>query len=263
MTLQRDWEPSAYARFHDLRLRPALDLLAQVGPLPGEGGVIDLGCGAGVVAPALSALCPGRPLTGVDRSPAMLEEAEATGCYTRLVQADIGAWRPDAPAALIFANAVLNWVPDHDRVLPDLARCLLPGGVLAVQCPSQQEAPSHALLRQLSSALFPDLFDWSGWRDEVLDLAGYDSILAPLGQAVLWETTYAQSLGATAEGHPVRHFTASTAGRRILDRLDPAASQQFLSAYDAALEAAYPRRADGSVLFPFRRTFLVLRRPEA
>lgn len=41
-----DWDPQSYARFGDLRLRPALDLLARVGALP-EGDVIDLGCGNG------------------------------------------------------------------------------------------------------------------------------------------------------------------------------------------------------------------------
>ena len=37
-----DWNPEAYARFRGLRLRPALDLLAQVGDLP-LGDVVDLG----------------------------------------------------------------------------------------------------------------------------------------------------------------------------------------------------------------------------
>ena len=49
-----DWSPETYARFRGLRLRPALDLLAQVGDLP-PGDVIDLGCGDGAVAGALAA----------------------------------------------------------------------------------------------------------------------------------------------------------------------------------------------------------------
>ena len=49
-----DWDPERYGAFRDLRLRPALDLLAQVGEVP-EGEVIDLGCGDGAVGPALAA----------------------------------------------------------------------------------------------------------------------------------------------------------------------------------------------------------------
>ena len=41
MTAKADWSPETYARFHDLRLRPALDLLAQVGALP-AGDAVDL-----------------------------------------------------------------------------------------------------------------------------------------------------------------------------------------------------------------------------
>ena len=48
-----DWDPEAYARFRDLRLRPALDLLARVPQLP-AGDVVDLGCGAGAAGPALA-----------------------------------------------------------------------------------------------------------------------------------------------------------------------------------------------------------------
>ncbi len=259
--LRADWDAGLYARFGGLRLRPALDLLAQVPLLP-PGDVVDLGCGAGAVGPALGLRFPDRTLQGIDRSAAMLEEAEATGAYTRLARTDIADWLPGAPVALIFANAALNWLSNHDALLPRLADMLVPGGVLAVQSPRQQEAPSHALLRSLSAQMFPDRFDWAGWREDVLDLNDYARLLAPLGSADLWETTYAQTLAPQSEAHPVRAFTQATAARRVLDRLEPQEADAFLAAYDRALEAPYPRQPDGSVLFPFRRIFFVLRTPD-
>ena len=56
----------------------------------------------------------------------------------------------------------------------------------------------------------------------------------------------------------MRHFTASTAMRPFLSRMSVAEAPDFTAAYDAALAAPYPAAADGSVLFPFRRVFLVL-----
>ena len=94
---------------------------------------------------------------------AMLAEAAATACYHVLEEADIARWQPGAPPALIFSNAALQWVPDHATLLPRLAAMLAPGGVLAVQVPDQQDAPSHRLLREVSAALFPDRFDWTGF----------------------------------------------------------------------------------------------------
>jgi trans-aconitate 2-methyltransferase len=253
-----DWDAGGYARFADLRLRPALDLIARVPDLP-EGDIVDLGCGAGAVAPALSDRWPGRGITGVDTSPAMLEGARATGLYARLSLADIGDWQPDSPPALIFSNAALNWLPDHARLVPRLAGVLPPGGVLAVQMPRQGDAPSHAALADTARALrLPLPADWP-----VAEAAAYARWLAPLGSVDAWETTYVQRLPPDPVAHPVRRFTETTAMRPFVQGLDDSARAAFTAAYDARLARAYPPEPDGSVLLPFRRVFAVLRRPSA
>jgi trans-aconitate 2-methyltransferase len=254
-----DWDPAAYGRFSDLRLRPALDLLARVGEVP-EGEVVDLGCGGGAAGPALRRRFAGRHLTGVDLSPAMLAEARARGVYDELVAADISAWAPDAAPALFFSNAALHWLPDHERLLPRLVRLLRPGGVLAVQMPRQFGAPSHQLLHAVAHSLHPDRFPPGAPEPPVTEPEAYLRLLAPFGAADVWESVYLQRLAPVAEGHPVRAFTASTAARPVLDRLSEAERRDFLAACDAALAAPYPAEADGSVLFPFRRLFIVLRR---
>lgn len=253
-----DWNPSAYARFSDLRLRPALDLLAQVGPLP-AGGVVDLGCGAGVAAEALHGAFPKARLTGVDLSAAMLKEARAKDLYDVLEEADAGHWQPDRPQALIYSNAALHWLPDHDTLLPRLTGLLVPGGVLAVQMPRQFSAASHRFLRDLAQALFPDRFDYSEWHPPVHSPEFYHRLLSPLGRVTVWETEYMQSLPPNSEGmHPVRAFTESTAMRPILARLNADEATHFITSYETTLTPAYPTEPDGSVLFPFRRLFLTL-----
>ena len=251
-----DWDPATYAAYGDLRLRPALDLLAQLPDLP-AGDVVDLGCGAGAAAPALAARWPGRRLVGVDASPAMLDSADA---YDAKVLADIAQWRPDTPPALIFSNAALHWLPDHADLLPRLAAMLVPGGTLAVQMPRNFIAPSHRFLRDIAQSMFPDLFDFTGYHPPVATAAEYWQMLAPLGHAALWETEYLHPLGPVSAGHPVRGFTAATAMRPFADRLGPADLAAFESAYDTALDSAYPRLPDGGVLFPFRRLFAILTR---
>jgi trans-aconitate 2-methyltransferase len=251
-----DWNPEAYAQFRDLRLRPALDLLAQVGDLP-AGAVIDLGCGDGAVAGALRARFGDRRLVGVDGSAAMLAAARG---YDALEAADIAAWKPAEPPALIFSNAALHWLGDHARLIPRLAGLLAPGGTLAVQMPRQQAAPSHALMREIAARVFPERFAFTGWQPQVAPPEAYAAILAPLGDWSIWETEYLQRLAPAAEGHPVRQFTASTALRPFVERMDPAEAAGFVADYDAALAAAYPLRPDGGALFPFRRLFFTLRR---
>jgi trans-aconitate 2-methyltransferase len=255
--MQDDWSPGAYDAFRDFRLRPALDLLARVPPDLPEGDVLDLGCGSGAAGPSLRARFPGRRLMGVDASPAMLAAARAGG-YDALAEADVGAWRPEAPPAVIFSNAVLHWLPDHAALIPRLAGLVARGGCLAVQMPRQFDAPSHRLIRDVAARLFPDLFDWRGWVAPVAAPEDYARMLAPLGTAEVWETTYLQRLPAAAAGHPVRLFTQSTALRPVAERLDAKAREAFLAAYEAALGEAYPAEADGTVLMPFRRLFFTL-----
>jgi trans-aconitate 2-methyltransferase len=250
-----DWNPGKYQRFSDLRLRPALDLLAAIPELP-KGDVIDLGCGAGAVAADLAARFADRALIGVDSSRAMLDKAAGLGLYSQLHQADIATWRPDG-AALIFSNAALHWLGDHARLLPALAGALAPGGVLAVQVPHQNPAPSHRTWVDLATQMFAGQVDTDNGPG-ILTPEDYHDILAPLGEVRIWQTEYLQRLVPVAKGHPVRHFTESTFARPILNALFPAEQTQLIAAYEAKMAQAYPLRADGSVLFPFRRLFFTL-----
>lgn len=254
-----DWSPEAYGRFRGLRLRPALDLLAQVGDLP-DGDVIDLGCGNGAVGDALAQRFADRRRIGVDLSPAMLAKAAETGAYHALVEADVAAWTPERSPALIFSNAALHWLGGHDRLMPRLAALLPPGSVLAVQMPRQQDAPSHRLLREVGRTLFPDRYPEGFNASPVLRAEDYVRLLAPFGTVQAWETEYVQPLPPATQGHAVRAFTESTAMRPYVERLTAEETDAFVRAYDAALDMAYEPLPDGTVLFPFRRVFFTVTR---
>lgn len=254
----RDWDPGQYGAFRDLRLRPALDLLAQVPDLP-AGDVVDLGCGDGAVAPALVSRYPTRCLVGVDASEAMLANASLRRCYEHLTQADISSWQPDRPPALIFSNAALNWLPDHDSLMPRLAGMLAQGGVLAVQMPRQGGAKSHRLLREVAETLFPDRIKVD--PSPVQTAGDYMRLLMPFGEVRAWSTDYTQVLDPVPEGHPVRAFAQATAMRPYVRDLAPEETRAFVATYDRMLGSAYPALSDGRVLFPFTRVFFILERP--
>ncbi|WP_415183509.1 methyltransferase domain-containing protein [Phaeovulum sp.] len=252
-----DWSPEIYSRFRGLRLRPALDLLTRVPALP-KGDVIDLGCGNGAVGAALAKRFSGHRLIGLDASPAMLAAAAATGAYKRCLSADVATWEPAKPVALIFSNAMLHWLSGHEVLLPRLASFVAPGGTLAVQMPRQFGAPSHRFLRDFAAEMFPDRFDFTGWQPPVNSAVEYHRLLAPLGQADVWETDYVHRLEPDKDAHPVRRFTESTAMRPFLEPLSAPELAEFTNRYDAALAAAYPTEPDGAVLFPFRRVFFTV-----
>lgn len=253
MTADTTWSPGAYSRFRGLRLRPAVDLLAQVGDLP-VGDVVDLGCGDGAVAPALATLL--RRLVGVDSSTEMLATAQG---YDALVRADIATWQPETPPALIFSNAALQWLDEHETLLPRLVGMLAPEGTLAVQMPRQEAAPSHRFMRDIAVGMYPERFP-NPPEFRVLPAQDYYEMLSHLGEVTAWETEYVQRLAPVADGHPVRHFTQSTGMRRFAALMDKVELDAYTAAYDAALGSAYPLMADGGALFPFRRCFFTVTR---
>lgn len=234
--------------------------MARIPALP-EGDIVDLGCGNGAVAQPLVQRFPGRRLIGVDTSRAMLVEAESTGAYYRCLCQDASKWAPETPPALIFANASLQWLGDHENLLPQLALQLAPGGTLAIQMPRQNSAPSHRLLWDFATDMFPDRFDPAEAALRVAAPVDYWRLLCPLGQVDIWETEYLQRLDPVAGAHPVRRFTEATAMRPVLSRMSAQEISKFLTRYEAALSSVYPVEADGSVLFPFRRLFIVLSVP--
>ena len=251
-----DWNPGAYARFRDQRLRPGLDLLNAVGQM-GAGDVVDLGCGNGAIAEALAALAVGRQVIGVDASPAMLEKAKLTKDYSSLQQADIREWHPRRAPGLIFSNAALHWVGHHEDLLPRLAGMLSKGGTLAVQMPHQNKSPSHRVWLSLVEEMFPDRVGKMG-TPGVMAPVKYEELLSPLGRFRMWETEYYQRLVAEPGSHPVRRYTESTYARPILEAFEKDDKNILIKSYEEVMKSAYPVRKDGSVLFPFRRLFFTL-----
>src|SRR5215467_3362941 len=93
------WNPIDYQKFVDHRLRPTLDLLAQI-PLDKPSTVYDLGCGPGHVTRLLAQRWPAAAVTGIDSSAEMLTTAREGTPDVTFLQADIAQWSPPEPADL-------------------------------------------------------------------------------------------------------------------------------------------------------------------
>lgn len=93
---------------------------------------LDLGCGAGLFGAAARARA--ERLTGVDLSPAMIEQARGKKLYDRLAAADLLdflASEPPASADLAAAADVFVYIGDLAPIFAQAARALEPGGIFA------------------------------------------------------------------------------------------------------------------------------------
>lgn len=244
------WNPQQYMKFGADRLRPALDLLAQI-LLETPKHIVDLGCGPGNVTALLQERWPFATVKGVDSSIDMLAKAKESFETIEWQEADIASWKPDVAPDLIFSNACLHWLGDHEALFPKLLDCLAPRGVLAVQMPNNFAAETHQAIRDVLGEdhdLAPS-FPVHGPSDYYHWLSGVAESLN------IWETTYLHVL----EGdNPVADWTRGAALRPILDGLgSEKACKEFEAEYRKAILKAYPKSKDGKTVMPFKRFFLV------
>jgi trans-aconitate methyltransferase len=124
------WDPAQYEKFQREREQPFFDLLGMVRPEPLM-RVVDLGCGTGKQTRALHERLQARETMGLDQSPKMLE-SQATAALPAGLHFEVGTIE-DFPGSygtfdLVFSNAALHWVDDHDILLPRLASAVGPRG---------------------------------------------------------------------------------------------------------------------------------------
>ncbi|MFL6535462.1 MAG: trans-aconitate 2-methyltransferase [Pseudomonas sp.] len=254
------WSAQQYVAFEQERTRPSRDLLAAIPPVQAR-QVIDLGCGPGNSTELLVKHFPSATVRGLDSSADMVEAALKRLPDVTFDTADIGRWTESGPFDVIFANAVLQWLPDHATLLPSLVNKLTPGGSLAIQMPDTLHQPSHRLMRDIAAS-----GPWAGQlagaadsRTEVEDASTYYSILKPHCSRVdVWRTTYHHPLAGGASG--IVEWFKGSGLRPFLEPLDEAQREDYLKQYHQAVEQAYPALEDGSVLLPFPRLFIVATR---
>jgi trans-aconitate 2-methyltransferase len=253
------WSAKQYVAFEDERTRPARDLLAAV-PTTQAHTVIDIGCGPGNSTELLAARFPNAKVRGLDSSLDMIEAARKRLPNVQFDTAAIEGWDESGPFDVILANAVLQWVPDHTSLLPSLAARLAPGGSLAIQMPDNLNEPAHRLMRETAAQ--------GPWADKLANAAGqrpamadansyYDLLRSSCARVDVWRTTYHHPLAGAAA---VVEWFKGSGLRPFLDPLDEAEREEYLRRYTAAIEQAYPVLADGGVLLPFPRLFIVATR---
>jgi len=258
------WDPEQYLRYVDERGRPFVDLLARVGASAPR-TVVDLGCGPGTLTRLLAERWPEASVTALDSSEAMVERARREVDGVAGIDVDVADLRDWARAEevdvvdVVVANAVLQWVPGHLDLLSSLVDRLALGGWLAFQVPGNFAEPSHVIRTEIA-ARAPYAEHTAGVAvPSAHDPAAYLAALRALGCAVdAWETTY---LHVLTGDDPVLDWVSGTGARPTLEALPDDLRRAFTAEYGARLREAYPPGADGSVVLPFRRVFVVAQRP--
>lgn len=249
------WDPDQYLRFGAERSLPFRHLVAAVEHLEPT-SVVDLGCGPGGLTATLLERWPRASILGLDTSAEMITHARRRTVPGRLefTLGDARNWSAPQPVDLILSNACFQWIDDHRTLFDHLIPQLSENGTLAFQVPSNHEAPSHTLLRDLcANARWRDLLAGLP-RSGVREPGWYLDELGGRGLAVtVWRTTYDHLLSGP---DPVLEWVTGTTLRPVLELLPNGDRVDFLADYGRRLSGAYPS-LDGHTHFPFTRSFVV------
>ena len=131
------WDAEDYRDSSSQQKKWGRELMTKL-RLDGGERVLDIGCGDGKLTAEIAERLPQGSVMGIDNSEEMIRLASQTyppDANPRL------SWRVvdarsldfDGEFDVIFSNAVLHWVKDHQPVLSGMRRSLKPGGSILLQ----------------------------------------------------------------------------------------------------------------------------------
>lgn len=132
------WNPGDYAVNSASQYAWASELIARLN-LRGDERILDVGCGDGKISAELARAIPQGSVLGIDASPDMIRFAQSTFpeseiSNVRFEVIDARQIRFRQEFDLVFSNAALHWVDDHQAFLRGAAGCLRAGGRLVTSC---------------------------------------------------------------------------------------------------------------------------------
>lgn len=247
------WNSNQYIKFEKERTQPSVDLINRIDTVPDS--ILDIGCGPGNSTQMLKNAFPDAEILGIDNSDDMLEKA-------KLVHPDLQFEKCEIPDELnrlgkfdlIFSNACLHWIPDHNVLLPKLMGKLNDEGITAVQMPLVQDALFYRLLGQLvSSEKWEDLRIIKNFHNLSPEKT-YDILASVCKDVTMWETAYYHAVD-THES--VIEWYKGSGLKPYLDALDPARREEFLKELLCIIKQNYPVRADGKIILKMPRLFFI------
>jgi trans-aconitate 2-methyltransferase len=132
------WNAADYAANSVVQQTWARELIAKL-KLRGDEHILDVGCGDGKVTAEIARAVPRGSITGADASPQMIGFAQKTFPTEKFPNLrfrvmDARRIKFERRFDLVFSNAALHWVDDHQAILRGVASVLKAGGQLIVSC---------------------------------------------------------------------------------------------------------------------------------
>lgn len=252
----QDWNPNLYLKFEKERTQPVIDLISRI-ELDQPNRILDIGCGPGNSTRKLQERWPDAKIIGLDSSANMIEKARKASPDIQWIHADAnGDLSTLSTYDVVFSNAAIQWMPNHEVLIPKLFSLVNPIGVLAIQIPEVSKMPMQMAIEETAATKKWQHISIEGDTFTLNEADYYYDLLNKLSDEVyIWETHYYHVM----ENHQqIIDWYTSTGMKPYLDRLSQDSDKkEFAKDVLNIIKNAYNIQSDGRVLFPFKRVFFI------
>ncbi len=243
-------------QFRSERTQPSIDLIDKINPVEPK-SIIDIGCGPGNSTQVLVNRWPNARITGLDSSSAMIKKAEQDYPNQKWIVAEALSYDPEIEYDIVFSNAVIQWIPNHENLLKKFHGMLSDNGLVAIQIPLFWDMPLGKIINETAKD--------NRWKEQVEGIANlftihnysfyYDHLSSLFNSIDIWETHYFHILDSYIA---ILEMMRSTGLKPYLDKLNNDFDiNQFENEVLIGIEKAYPEQTNGKVLLPFKRLFFI------
>ena len=228
--------------------------------LKGDEVILDLGCGEGTLTARLATLVPKGGVVGMDSSVQMIQAAKGLETSNlKFLCRDIDDLDFHLGFDVIFSNASLHWVRDHDRLLRNVHEALKEGGMARFNFAGDGNCPNFlSVVRELmASEEYSSYFEAFIWPWYMPTVSAYQDQVGSTGlfEYRVWGETVDRRFSASE----LTGWIEQPSLVPLLEQLPGDTKQSFRD--DVVAEMLQrTRQDDGCYLETFRRINLLARK---
>jgi trans-aconitate 2-methyltransferase len=253
---KNDWNPVLYLKFNKERIQPSIDLVSRIN-YTDPGKIIDIGCGPGNSTQVLHDKWPDSYIVGADNSEAMIKKASEDYPDQKWILFDAAKDSVNEKFDIVFSNATIQWIPNHEHLIKNLADLLTAKGCLAIQIPLFLDMPIGKAIEEISGMKHWNFIPEQNNEKFTIHTPSFyfDQLNLYFGKADIWQTDYFHVMDSHSS---ILEMMRSTGLKPHLDRLhDECNKKEFEKQVLDSIKRDYPVQSNGKVLFPFRRLFFI------
>lgn len=253
------WNAVQYEKFIRERTLPSIDLANRIG-ISDPREIIDIGCGPGNSTRVLAEKFPNAHITGADNSQNMIDRAKKVNTDLDFILfdavTDFEKLKPKYD--IVFSNACIQWIPDHRTLLRNMMSILKDGGIMAVQTPMNYKEPIHIIIKEtVQSGKWKDKFTSPRVFYNLTQSEYFDLLSDIASDFSVWETVYCHRMPSHES---IMEWYKGTGLRPYLEALNETDAKEFEKDIFAEVVRAYPKQANGEIIFRFPRFFFTAER---